>query len=166
MLRVLPEIMSTLTTIEQYALTRKILGLLYDPSYGPERSNSAILKDFSSIVDGPLERIGILQISEDSSPSLVKAIRASGLRRFLSLVALAHFSIPPASSRGRDPNQNYTSQLKLKRTGDPPISVLNTLPELLCSPLMFFQQLRQTYPCPPFCMSMWTFPYTLMFICF
>lgn len=130
-----PEIMGTLTTIEQYALTRKILGLLYDSSYGPEGSNSAILKDFSSIVDGPLERIGTLQISEDSSPSLVKAIRASGLRRFLNLVALAHFSIPPAPSRGRDPTQNYTSQLKLKRTGDPPISVLNTLPELLCSPI-------------------------------
>ncbi|EFO63330.1 Hypothetical protein GLP15_3918 [Giardia lamblia P15] len=130
-----PEIMNTLTAIEQYTLIRKILGLLYDPSYGPERSNSPILKDFSSIVDGPLERIGTLQISEDCNPSLVKAIRASGLRRFLSLAALAHFSIPPVSSRGRDPTQNYTSQLKLKRTGDPPITVLNTLPELLCSPL-------------------------------
>lgn len=130
-----PEIMGMLTAIEQYTLARKILSLLYDRSYSSEAVDNAIFKDFSSIADGPLERIGTLQIPDSESPSLVKAIRSSGLRRFLHLAALAHFSIPPSSSRGRDPAQSYTLQLKLRRSGNPPITALNTLPELLCSPI-------------------------------
>lgn len=130
-----PEIMGTLTVIEQYTLARKILGLLYDSSYSPETVDNAVFKDFSSIADGPLERIGTLQISDNNNPALVKLIRSSGLRRFLNLVALAHFSIPFSSSHGRDATQSYTSQLKLKRIEKPPITLINTLSELLCSPI-------------------------------